>query len=302
MVVNALDFFVIAVASVEVTHVACVRNEPGSDYAVLFSCGGRGAPAQNVQSKLVRHLCGRQRRLRLERLRFEYRGFRIRGARPTLPDRSHTASISMAPLAADRSGSIIASEHLSLALRRISRAPTLTATRRRRFVNPPVVFPFTYEASTKIDWFGTVRGRIGVTCDRTLFYFTGGYAYGDVRIQMGDISFRKIGAYADLHKGGTQDGYVLGGGVEHKLDKSWSLKLEYQYLNLGSEDVEATTSSSRWQHDWGSRQIELRRRPPHRARRHQLQLRPRRAARAPPEVAGAPDAGARETLTPSTGE
>ncbi len=35
-------------------------------------------------------------------------------------------------------------------------------------------------ASTQIDAFGTVRGRIGFVSDRTLIYATGGYAWADV--------------------------------------------------------------------------------------------------------------------------
>lgn len=31
-----------------------------------------------------------------------------------------------------------------------------------------------------IDYFGTVRGRIGYTADRTLYYVTAGFAYGGV--------------------------------------------------------------------------------------------------------------------------
>jgi outer membrane immunogenic protein len=32
-------------------------------------------------------------------------------------------------------------------------------------------------------------------------------------------------------------GYVLGGGVEYQLNQNWSLKAEYQYVNLGKNDV-----------------------------------------------------------------
>ena len=34
--------------------------------------------------------------------------------------------------------------------------------------------------NSKLDWFGTVRGRIGVAWDRLLIYATGGYAYGSL--------------------------------------------------------------------------------------------------------------------------
>ena len=36
-----------------------------------------------------------------------------------------------------------------------------------------------YEA--KLPWFGTVRGRLGYSVGSTLFYATGGFAYGSVK-------------------------------------------------------------------------------------------------------------------------
>jgi outer membrane immunogenic protein len=35
-------------------------------------------------------------------------------------------------------------------------------------------------AGSKLQWFGTVRGRVGFIWDRLLVYGTGGYAYGNV--------------------------------------------------------------------------------------------------------------------------
>ena len=34
--------------------------------------------------------------------------------------------------------------------------------------------------SSNLDWFGTVRGRVGYSFDRALVYATGGFAYGSV--------------------------------------------------------------------------------------------------------------------------
>jgi outer membrane immunogenic protein len=34
----------------------------------------------------------------------------------------------------------------------------------------------------------------------------------------------------------TVTGYVLGGGYEYKFSPAWSLKVEYQYINLGKND------------------------------------------------------------------
>ncbi len=36
---------------------------------------------------------------------------------------------------------------------------------------------------------------------------------------------------------GSATGYVLGGGLEYKINPAWSVKTEYQYLNFGKNDV-----------------------------------------------------------------
>ncbi len=78
-----------------------------------------------------------------------------------------------------------------------------------------------------LDYFGTVRGRLGYGFDRTLIYFTGGFAYGGLNKRTSD-GYR----YND-----TATGYVLGGGLEYKFTPAWSVKLEYQYLNFGQNDA-----------------------------------------------------------------
>jgi outer membrane immunogenic protein len=85
----------------------------------------------------------------------------------------------------------------------------------------------TYEAN--LDWFGTIRGRIGYAFDTSLVYFTGGFAYGGLRNAV------------DLTGGGfksdeTGTGYTIGAGFEHKVSPALSIKFEYQYLDLGKSD------------------------------------------------------------------
>jgi outer membrane immunogenic protein len=87
-----------------------------------------------------------------------------------------------------------------------------------------------FASSEHVDWFGTVRGRIGFAYDRALIYGTGGFAYGDVS-QRANLNGDLFG------NGGTQTGYAVGGGVEYKLTPSWSLKAEYQYIDFGSEKL-----------------------------------------------------------------
>lgn len=92
------------------------------------------------------------------------------------------------------------------------------------------------EASTRQDlqWFGTVRGRLGWAFDRTLIYGTGGFAYGRVK----DTAFASSGAESITLRGDPdRTGYVVGGGVEHAISETVSFKIEYQYINLGEQTL-----------------------------------------------------------------
>jgi len=107
---------------------------------------------------------------------------------------------------------------------------------------------FVSQNQTDIDWFGTVRGRLGYGWDNTLVYFTGGLAYGlvDDR-QTGSLS-TPGGSFqlGQVARKDVETGYVLGGGIEFKpmwgflASPNWSVKAEYQYINLGSEKMTGT--------------------------------------------------------------
>ncbi|TDX67061.1 outer membrane immunogenic protein [Methylosinus sp. sav-2] len=72
------------------------------------------------------------------------------------------------------------------------------------------------EGARSLPWFGTLRGRFGVTGfdSRVLFYGTGGFAYGDVG-------------------GSVREGWTAGGGVEWAFAPRWSVKTEYLFTDLG---------------------------------------------------------------------
>ncbi len=93
-----------------------------------------------------------------------------------------------------------------------------------------------------IDDFGTVRGRIGYSLDRTLVYFTGGFAYGSVNnvFDVTRVAF-PVNTASIYKSQAIQPGYVLGGGIEYKLAPAWSLKAEYQFIDL--ENSNATDGS-----------------------------------------------------------
>lgn len=74
-----------------------------------------------------------------------------------------------------------------------------------------------------VDYFGTVRARLGWAIDRVLIYGTGGFAYGQ-----GNLDFFGLSSSA------TQTGWTLGAGAEFALDRNWSARAEYLYVDLGS--------------------------------------------------------------------
>jgi outer membrane immunogenic protein len=88
-----------------------------------------------------------------------------------------------------------------------------------------------YDGKREVDWFGTVRGRIGYAFGPALLYATGGFAYGDVREKL----FRTNATAATASNNDVRTGFVVGGGIEYALSTAWSAKLEYQYIDLGSD-------------------------------------------------------------------
>lgn len=92
--------------------------------------------------------------------------------------------------------------------------------------------------SHELEYLGTARGRIGYAFDRTMFYVTGGLAYGGVKSsaaffspQPGNV-LQFAGATDELRAG-----YTVGGGIEHAFSQNWSAKIEYLYYDLGDTTV-----------------------------------------------------------------
>ena len=95
----------------------------------------------------------------------------------------------------------------------------------------------TLDTTQRVGWFGTLRSRLGYSWDRTMVYATGGFAFGSVKHSMRFID--NFGFEARDTSSDAKVGYTVGGGIEHALSCCWSVKLEYQYINLGDEDYKA---------------------------------------------------------------
>ncbi|MGB9028342.1 MAG: outer membrane beta-barrel protein [Rhodomicrobium sp.] len=97
----------------------------------------------------------------------------------------------------------------------------------------------------QLDWFGSVRGRVGlVPWQNILVYVTGGVAFGGVQDSLKQTNYQSY----NYNPSGTQictsannndvhAGYDLGAGVEYGLTPAWSVKFEYQFMDLGDQKV-----------------------------------------------------------------
>jgi outer membrane immunogenic protein len=131
------------------------------------------------------------------------------------------------------------------------------------FTTPAAVVTATTvtDYTTNIDWFGTVRGRIGYvwgTNGDVLTYVTGGLAYGEVKINgtnavSGTVS---IGGHGSGSFSATQaighsqvnTGWVVGYGTEGHLPGNWipgnwTWKIEGLYMDLGSLDAAGVSTA-----------------------------------------------------------
>ena len=110
-----------------------------------------------------------------------------------------------------------------------------------------------------IDWYGTVRGRLGWLATPDLLIFgTGGLAYGKTEQSANLVFASNVNAPIPGAAGGfttncatntvcysgssltTRIGWVAGAGIEWLFDPHWSAKIEYQFVDLGSETLRVT--------------------------------------------------------------
>ncbi len=109
-----------------------------------------------------------------------------------------------------------------------------------------------FDRRQEMDFFGTVRGRLGVAFDRALIYATGGLAWtslddngntvpgvGFFQGGPGAAATRRARAVRIANRADTEAddiGWTVGGGVEYAFTNSISAKIEGLYVNIG--DVE----------------------------------------------------------------
>lgn len=118
------------------------------------------------------------------------------------------------------------------------------------------VFPFPFLGNQysltermKADWLATVRGRLGISVmQHVLLYATGGVAFSEFKFSSSysdnAVGFGFPGGSGFGSRSDTRTGWTAGGGIEWLLDRNWSIRAEYLYVDLGSIQVLAPTSNT----------------------------------------------------------
>lgn len=106
-------------------------------------------------------------------------------------------------------------------------------TRLRDSVSAFSTTPARYTMTRRLRDTASFRLRAGFAAGRTLFYATGGLAYGNIR-----NSFSTSNTANSFTGNGNEHGwgYVFGGGVERKLGSNFSVGLQYLYRSIDAGD------------------------------------------------------------------
>lgn len=83
------------------------------------------------------------------------------------------------------------------------------------------------DAEVELEWFGSVRGRLGYAWDRTLFFATAGVAFAHVNYDLDEFDFSDDEDFV---------GWTAGVGVEHAFTDNLLARAEYRYYDFGSEE------------------------------------------------------------------
>ena len=78
-------------------------------------------------------------------------------------------------------------------------------------------------------WFGTLRARAGFAVQNMLFFATGGFALGSLKVETAGVSER------DIHLG-----WAAGAGVEAGVTRNVSARVDYLFVSLGDRSYGLT--------------------------------------------------------------
>ncbi len=93
------------------------------------------------------------------------------------------------------------------------------------------VLGFTNTLGADVDWLAMLTGRLGYAADRWLIFASGGAVWARDKYSANFGAFPALQFEADV----TRLGWTVGGGVEYALTRNWSLRLDYNYIDISSD-------------------------------------------------------------------
>lgn len=102
--------------------------------------------------------------------------------------------------------------------------------------------PFRHTVSSTVDtdWLFTARARLGLALSNTLLYVTGGLAMTDLQLSTSFRDNQGAGSVMDTSNSRLRTGWTVGGGAEFALNRNWTLKAEYLYVDFGAVTTAGT--------------------------------------------------------------
>ena len=112
-----------------------------------------------------------------------------------------------------------------------------------------------------VEYFGTVRGRIGYTFHNWLIYGTAGFAWTNDQFTRAQIAGTPVGGTAvpgmtesSLH---WRTGGTVGAGVEVPFAPNWTTKLEYLFTHFGTIGVKFPAAAQRFDSNLSINEVRL---------------------------------------------
>jgi outer membrane immunogenic protein len=90
-----------------------------------------------------------------------------------------------------------------------------------------------FNCHTKVNWVASAAGRLGFAYNQTLFYVKGGGAWADSHYS---ADFLSLGV-ATFTANTTRSGWMVGAGIEQAFWTNWSAKLEYNFMDFGTDNI-----------------------------------------------------------------
>jgi outer membrane immunogenic protein len=100
----------------------------------------------------------------------------------------------------------------------------------------PIVGAVSFSLGSELKWLDTTRVRVGWANDRTLLYVAGGAAFGGLTTTASaNAALLGFAVAATAGDTLTRFGWTLGGGIEYAFNDMFTGRVEYLYVDLGTQ-------------------------------------------------------------------